>query len=198
MGRMGRRFGRRPGKAAGRQGGNRRQAGLPPPIRQKLAQAMKAAKEGNHGGAAEILGGLAGKANERNRHRMAVHMALFTAGAHARGGDLDAASEWVRKAAQFGGPVQNQTVVGRRFGKLIHNLNSSGHEEAAVALEPVALEALGLSKLPAPAAGVTVNRARRRMLPKTCPTCGAGVDANAVDFDEDGADCPACGSELAG
>ena len=195
MGRRGRGFGRRMGKVAGRQGGNRKQGGLPQVIRERLKAAKAELDGGNPDGAVEILSGLADKASERGRHGMAVQMAVLATSALARSGRTADAVEWSQKAAQFGGPIQNQTKVARRFGRLCTALKEAGHGEAADAIEAAAIDALGVSKLPA-ASTVTVNRARRRMLPKVCQACGTKVDAARVEFDEEGADCPACGNEL--
>lgn len=195
MGLRGRGGGRRMGKVAGRQGGNRKHGGLPGPIRARLQKAREALKAGDADQAVEIFSNLADKAAERGRHGMAVHMGAFATSALARAGRTDEAVAWARKTAQLGGPIQKQAKVARRFGRLVGALRKSGHGDAADAIQAAAIEALGVSRLPE-GGGVAVNRARRRMLPKSCPSCGAAVQVDEVEFDEDGADCPACGMGL--
>ena len=187
----------RVGKQTGQQGGARKAAQLPSEIRERLKAARELFRGGDLAGAAAAFGALSDKAHERGRHRMAVLLSLRAAGALARAGDTDAAVARTRTAATYGNPIQNQTLVGRRFGGLVARLRAD-HADAAGAIEAAALEALGVSKLPDPGEGArTVNRARRRMLPKGCPVCGKAVDLDEVEFDDDGADCPECAMPLA-
>lgn len=194
MGRMGRGL-KQLGRGA--QGGKRKGARLPPVIQERLTEARKQFRAGEFGAASKAFGALATKADERGRHRMALQMALFASGAAAMADDRATALTWVANAARFGAPIQNQTAVGRRFGGLVARLRARDRADDADAIEEAAKAELGISKLPAPGEGArTVNRERRRMLPKACPTCAAPVDLDEVEFDEEGADCPECGGKL--
>lgn len=196
MGRMGRGGGLRGGRAGGPQGGARKGSRLPPPIQERLNEALAKAQAGDHAEAGALLGKLADKAEEAGRHRMALHMALRAAFNCARAGDAAGCAEWVERAARFGAPIRNQAGVGRRFGRLVHHLRAAGLEDRAAEVEAAALGHLGLSRLPRGEGAATVNRERRRKVPNSCPTCGASVAIEAVEFDDDGADCPSCGGEL--
>ena len=175
------------GKVAGAQGGARKGTRLPPQVQERVKAARLKAKAGDFTDACELFAKLAEKAHERGRHRMALHMALRTAFNQGRAGN---------DAATYGAPIQNQTAVGRRFGRLVHQLNKADLDGCATAVEAQALQLLGLTKLPRGEGANTVNRARRRKLPKACPTCAAPVEIEAVEFDDEGADCPDCGGEL--
>lgn len=194
MGRMGRGF-----VPTGRAGapGARKVFQLPEPARAKLQEAWAKVKDGDFATAAATFGNLSDKGAEAGRHRMAVQLGLFAAFAAARGGDRDGAVRWAQSAAKHGQTLQNRTAVARRFGRLVHKLRAAGHEDDAAAIEAAVVQAVGVGKLPAHDPGAaTVNRARRRMLPATCPTCAAPVAADAVEFDDEGADCTYCGVEL--
>ncbi len=197
MGGRGRGMGMRRGqRGGGPRGGARKRGGLPPAVRQKLREARERFDAGEFAQAVQVIDALAERAAGAGRHRMALHLGVLAVSAAARGGDVEGAVARVRTAASRAAAIQNKSKVARRFARMVHLLRQAGHEAEADAVEAAVLDALSLSRLPAPAEGRAVNRARRRMLPRACPACGAPVDPQAVEFDEDGADCPACGSEL--
>ena len=180
--------------------GGRREAGtrLGDKARERLRAAHALASDSNHAAAAAELGELAAIARKRGLHRIAVHLGTRSAAQSARGGDLPAVTATAALAIQDAKADGDKPRSARAFGRVLNVLRDGEQAEAADALAAQVREGLGVAAKAAKE-GPTVNRAMRRTLPKSCPTCSVRVSADAVDFNDDGSvDCGVCGGVLKG
>jgi len=202
VGRRGR-SGRNQKQRAGpqRAGGARKAGRLPPAAQARLKQAHAQRQSGENQAAAATFLEMASGANDRAKHGMAAHLAMEGARALVAAGDEAGAVEATQAAVRYAAPMRETARFARKFGRLVARLREGGHDAAADAIEAEASERLGVQKLPAPDASAAppVNRAMRRSLPRSCPTCGAPVASEKTTFTEAGtADCRFCGVVLTG
>jgi hypothetical protein len=181
--------------------GGRREAGIKmgDKARERLRAAHAQAKAGDHAGAAAELRELAGIARKRGLHRIAVHLGTRSAAQAAKAGDRDAVVAATADAIADAKLDGDKPRSARAFGRVLKALRAGDHEEAAERVAAKVRSELGVAAKAPSGDGPPVNRAMRRHLPKTCPTCGDKVGADSVDFNDDGSvDCGTCGGVLKG
>lgn len=186
------------GLVAGRAGpprkGGSRDATLPDKVRTQLREARAAEKAGDRAGAATRFADLASQSHAAGFAVPATRFQLHAAHLLA---ETDAAAALAAGTTAAGYavdmPLRRRAV--RQIAKLVKRLEAGGHAAEAEALTAATLAALEVTTLKG-GDPIPVNRAQRRMLPKTCLECGSSVSADDVEFDEDGAVCPTCGAGL--
>ena len=181
-----------------RRGGKRR-ARIAPQAAEALKKAHGLKTSGDYGAAASAFADLASAAAGRGDDVVACHLAYQSAKCSFRDGDSDGAMTRLDTAITHAMSVQNRTKFARKFGRLARVLRDLGHTSEADQVVTLVKERMGLSKLPKQGDPPPVNRAMRRALPKSCPSCGARVETAEIFFNEDSsADCRTCGSVLTG
>jgi len=179
-----------------RRGGKRR-GRIGPQAGQALTQAHAHKKAEAFDKAAPIFADLAQGAAGRGNDAMAAHLAYQAAKCLFRAGDKDGALAQVETAIGHAIAAQNPTKFARKFARLVKALQALGLEDEAAQIVAMVKEHMGLSKLPKQGDPPPVNRAMRRALPKSCASCGARVETDAIFFNQDSsADCRYCGSIL--
>lgn len=180
-----------------RQGGHRAMGALPPRVQQAVAAAVAQAANGQHEEAAASFHQLAERAHERGMAPAATRFQLNAAAStYAATNNPDALIQQVSIALDYAGALPNKRRAARRFVRLVQRLESDGQVEAAKTLEAQIVSGLGLDQLPKATDRPEVNRAQRRLLPKRCPSCGAAVKAEEVDWEDEGVSCSYCDNDL--
>lgn len=185
------------GGAAMRGGERQANAKLPPKAREAFQAASKLKQAGKFSEASEAFHRLSTMATERHMPVMATRLAVQSAVCLIEGGDVAGGEAAAKRAIELGATVGDKRRAGRKLHQFFEKLRSNGHEAVAEELEGFARTTLGLKQLPGSESNTSVNRSQRRLLPKACGTCGAAVDSDDVDWNEDStADCKLCGSNL--
>lgn len=181
--------------------GGRRREGLSAHGRAQLVEANGLLSKGKEVEAAESFSHLAEKTNERGDHAIAMHLQLEAARALNRTGQRDEGVEAARTALGYAAQAQLRQKASRKVASFVYDLRDAGHTEAADALEASTKEKLGVNSLPErdELTGPTINRAMRRSLPKSCPSCGMRIDPDKLEVSEEAlADCGYCGAPVTG
>lgn len=168
--------------------------------REQLVAAHELVAAGKHLEAAPALASVAQVARQRSLPRVAARLHAEAALAHVAGGAADDGAAAAREALADAELDPARKNAARHIGDVLAALRAAEYGEVD-ALEAAARTSLGVSSISTTAqeGEPTVNRAMRRRLPRTCPTCGVAVKAETSAFHaEGGADCAMCGGVLAG
>lgn len=183
-----------------RRGGRRRASNrLGDVARQRLKEARGHYREGRYGEAAALFERMAGVARERDMPRVAVHLGARAAACHAQLGDAAAFETWLGHAISDAQHEGDRDRAARTFGRLVQALKESPLSEQASDVVQTVRSQLGVVPRAPELSTAPVNRSVRRHLPQKCANCGAPVNADDVEFNEDGSvDCETCGGLVSG
>lgn len=182
--------------AAARAGGKEGKRALGPRAREAITAAHRSAAEGAHAAAAEAFTSLAGIAGDRGLHAVGSFFAVQAAQAQLAAGSTAQAIDAARIGIALAETVSNKRRVARPYGHL-HAALAAVDGAAAEQLASEVKERFGLKLLPTPGTGAAPNRAQRRALGRSCPSCGAATADLSLRFEDDGTvDCPRCGEAL--
>lgn len=178
-------------------GGRRTEGGkLGERAKARLQEAHALLADGAHGDAAAAFDEMAGIALGRDMPRVACRLAVRGAQGHAHAGDAEAMRASAARALEAARLDNDKSRSARTFGDLVATLRETGQDELAEQVAQAVREGLGAAPRPR-GEPPTVNRAMRRNLPKRCDGCGVKVDADRVEWNDDGSvDCGVCGSTL--
>lgn len=178
--------------------GGRRREGMSPHGREQIAEVWGLARGDKHAEAAEAFAQLAARADARGDAALAMHLQIEAARAFERAGNADQVAEAGKTAVGYAAKAQARPKAARKLARLVQGLREAEKTDLADALEADAKERLGLSNLPdAKREAPSINRAMRRSLPKSCPTCGMALSAESLELSEDAlADCGYCGAPV--
>ncbi len=166
--------------------------------RQRMMEGNQLFRSGDYAAAAERFERMAPVARDRGMPRVAAHLSVRAAASHAKLGAQAAFDTWLDHAIADAKQDGDKERSSRMFGKLLKVVRDSPLAGQADALEQKVRSQVGVPPK-VPEGEVVVNRSMRRHLPSKCAACGAPVEADEVEFNEDGSvDCDHCGSILQG
>lgn len=166
-----------------------RRGGPPPPP--ELQHAHRMMDEGNFGEASLVFHSLAKQAEERFPERAPF---LYIEAGHAAllGGDGKKALAHFRSGLTLLATQQRYHRVRRAGDRIVDELRSHGFKAEALEIASVIQ-----GNLPASADIPTEPLQKRAILPTHCPSCGAAVRPDDVDWlDDVTAECDYCGSPV--
>lgn len=200
VGRRGRPSGGMVGTGPLRRGGRRGVGGrLGDVARDRMQQARAHYRAGAYAEAAQLFERMAGVARERDLPRVAVHLGVRAAACHAQLGNAEAFDTWVAHALADAAQEGDRDRSARTFGRLVQEMKDTPLASRSDDLVQSVRSQLGVVPKAPERSEVKVNRAVRRHLPKVCASCGAPVDPDTIEFNEDGSvDCDTCGALVSG
>ena len=164
--------------------------------RQDLQRANRLMEIGDFGNAAALYEKLARKAHDSGRSRQAGHLYVQAARASVLSGQVKSGLDILEQGLSTFAQANLWEVFTRVGSRAIDELRQLGQAQAAQDLTSW-LETMRLN-YPTPATPVELTDTHRLLLPLKCPSCGATVRPDEVEWIDDGqVTCDYCGSILA-